>query len=222
MKIPETIAQMLQTIRREARQTAVETGCPAISSAVLDAMAKVPRHRFVPEDEQTLAYYDGPLAIGHGQTISQPFIVALMTELLGIGPHSRVLEVGTGSGYQAAVLAQLAAQVYSMEIIEALAHTARERLQELGYSNIRTRHGDGYLGWPEHAPYDGIIVTAAAPHIPEPLIEQLCPGGRLVIPVGSPWGVQQLLLLEKGGEGGVHRRNVLPVAFVPLTRAGKA
>ena len=222
MKIPDAVAQMLATIEQEARLTAAQTGCQAISSAVLQAMAKVPRHCFVPEDEQTLAYYDGPLGIGHGQTISQPFIVALMTELLGIGAHSRVLEVGTGSGYQAAVLAQLAEQVYSVEIIEALARTARERLQELGYRNIRTRHGDGYLGWPEHAPYDGIIVTAAAPQVPEPLIEQLVPTGRLVIPVGSPWGVQQLTLLEKDREGGVHRHNLLPVAFVPLTRPDKA
>ena len=212
------LAHMLDDIRLEIELTASYTGYQRFSAAVMDAMAAVPRHRFVPEEMQLFAYANGPLSIGHGQTISQPYIVALMTELLAVGAESTVLEIGTGSGYQAAVLSELVYHVYSMEIVDALAQSAKARLHALGYQNIEIRSGDGYLGWPEHAPYDGIIVTAAAPHIPEPLIEQLKPGGRLVIPVGQPFSGQELIVVEKGREGHTHRRQVLPVAFVPLTR----
>lgn len=212
---------MLEDIRLEIELTQMYTGYKRFSDAVMSAMATVPRHRFVPEEMQPFAYANGPLSIGHGQTISQPYIVALMTELLAVGPDSQVLEIGTGSGYQTAVLSQLVKKVYSMEIVEPLADTARRRLQELGYHNIETRSGDGYSGWPEHAPYDGIIVTAAAPHIPEPLIEQLKLGGRLVIPVGHPFSGQELIVVEKGTDDRTSTRNVLPVAFVPLTRKSR-
>jgi protein-L-isoaspartate(D-aspartate) O-methyltransferase len=212
------VTHMLDDIRLEIELTQAYTGYRRFSEAVMEAMAIVPRHRFVPENMQLFAYANGPLSIGHGQTISQPYIVALMTELLAVGPDATVLEIGTGSGYQTAVLSQLVKQVYSMEIVEPLARAAKERLHGLGYQNIETQSGDGYLGWPEHAPYDGIIVTAAASHIPDPLIEQLKPGGRLVIPVGQPLGGQELILVEKGREGDTHHRQILPVAFVPLTR----
>lgn len=215
------IQHMLEGIRLEVELTRSYTGYAQFSPAVMAAMAEVPRHRFVPEEMQRFAYANGPLSIGHGQTISQPYIVALMSELLAVGPDSTVLEIGTGSGYQTAVLARLVRQVYSIEVVEPLAVAARQRLAELGYRNIETRRGDGYQGWPEHAPYDGIIVTAAAPHVPEPLTAQLRPGGRLVIPVGRPYGRQELLLVQKGEEGELETRNVLPVAFVPLTRNGQ-
>jgi len=219
MKTRHAAEQMLATIEQEAGETRSYTGYARFSPAVMSAMAEVPREYFVPDELQHLAYYNGPLSIGHGQTISQPYIVALMTELLALGPNSRVLEIGTGSGYQTAILSRLAKQVYSVEILEPLAQIARERLQQLGYGNIETRCADGYLGWPEHAPYDAIIVTAAAPHVPEPLTVQLKPGGRLVIPVGNAFGRQELLLIEKGNQGDLQRREVLPVAFVPLTRS---
>lgn len=218
MKTRDAAEQMLATIEQEAGLTRSYTGYARFSKAVMSAMAEVPREHFVPDELQHLAYYNGPLSIGQGQTISQPYIVALMTELLALGPDSRVLEIGTGSGYQTAILSRLAKQVYSVEILEPLAQAARERLQQLGYTNIETRCADGYSGWPEHAPYDGIIVTAAAPHVPEPLSEQLKPGGRLVIPVGEAFASQELLLLEKSEQGALQRRKVLPVAFVPLTR----
>ena len=208
---------MLEDIVLEVKLTRSYTGYERFSEAVMKAMAAVPRHEFVPPDMQLFAYANGPLSIGHGQTISQPYIVALMTELLNVNDTATVLEVGTGSGYQSAVLATLAKQVYSMEVVEALGLEARDRLKRMGYHNINTCVGDGYLGWPEHAPYDGIIVTAAAPYIPEPLIEQLKPGARLVIPVGKPFSSQELMVVEKGFSGGVHKRPVLPVAFVPLT-----
>jgi protein-L-isoaspartate(D-aspartate) O-methyltransferase len=211
---------MLEDIRIEVQMTKGYTGYAQFSEAVMNAMAKVPRHEFVPAAMQLFAYANGPLSIGHGQTISQPYIVALMTELLAVGDEAKVLEIGTGSGYQSAVLAQLVKQVYSMELVEALGREAGARLARMGYRNIETSIGDGYLGWPEHAPYDGIIVTAAAPYIPEPLIEQLKPGARLVIPVGEPFSGQELLVVEKGPEGGAQQRSVLPVAFVPLTHAG--
>jgi protein-L-isoaspartate(D-aspartate) O-methyltransferase len=185
---------------------------------VLAAMTKVPRHEFVPERLADKAYEDHPLPIGHNQTISQPYIVALMTELLQIQPGAKVLEVGTGSGYQAAILAEVGAQVYSLEILEPLAKTSAELLQRLGYTNIQVKQGDGYLGWPEHAPYDAIIVTAAVDHVPQPLVEQLGPGGRLVIPVEEGRARQSLLLMEKSADGSVTTRNVAPVLFVPLTR----
>jgi len=185
---------------------------------VLAAMGKVPRHEFVPEHLADAAYEYHPLPIGYSQTISQPYIVALMTELLKIQPGAKVLEVGAGSGYQAAVLAEVGAQVYSVEIIEPLARASAELLQRLGYSSVQVKQGDGYLGWPEHAPYDGIIVTAAADHVPPPLVEQLKPGGRLVIPVGDGQERQSLLLVEKSADGSVTTHDVAPVMFVPLTR----
>ncbi|MBN2287952.1 MAG: protein-L-isoaspartate(D-aspartate) O-methyltransferase [Candidatus Glassbacteria bacterium] len=181
---------------------------------VLEAMRKVPRHLFIPPDRRDEAYGDFPLPIGHGQTISQPYIVALMTELLRLKPESRVLEIGTGSGYQAAVLAELAAEVYSIEIVEPLCEKASELLAGFGYTNARVRCGDGFYGWPEEAPYDGIIVTAAPEKVPQPLLDQLADGGRLVIPEGR--FLQELVVYEKH-EGEVKRREVISVRFVPMT-----
>jgi protein-L-isoaspartate(D-aspartate) O-methyltransferase len=183
----------------------------------LQAMRQVPRHRFVPVDEVRNAYADTPLPIGGGQTISQPYMVAAMTELVHARKGQRVLEVGTGSGYQAAVLATIVDTVYTIEILPALAEMARDRLYALGYTNVVTRSGDGYLGWPEHAPFDGIVITAAAEEIPAPLIAQLKEGGRLVIPVGSPYDVQTLVVGEKR-DGRFTRREVMPVRFVPMQR----
>lgn len=192
-------------------------GTPAISAAVLDALGRVPRHRFVPEVEQDFAYLNRPLSIGYGQTISQPYIVAFMTDLLKLNPGSRVLEIGTGCGYQTAVLAETGAEVYSIEIVEPLASQATEILQTLGYHHVHVRQGDGYHGWVEHAPYDGIIVTAGASHVPQPLLDQLKPGGRMIIPLGQAYATQELLLIIKDEQGAVHRQEVLPVRFVPLT-----
>ncbi|MFO7586511.1 MAG: protein-L-isoaspartate(D-aspartate) O-methyltransferase [Gemmatimonadota bacterium] len=191
---------------------------PVTDTAVLRTMETVPRHRFVRPGDVRDAYSDRPLPIGHGQTISQPYIVAVMTQLLELGPDDVVLEVGTGSGYQAAVLAELADSVYTVEIVEPLAVAARRRLEALGYDRVTVRTGDGYFGWPDHPPFDGIVVTAAASHIPPPLVEQLKPGGRMVIPVGAPFQVQSLLLVEKRADGSVVQRNVGAVRFVPLTR----
>jgi len=182
---------------------------------VLKAMLKVKRDKFVPDEMKEMAYIDSPLPIGEGQTISQPYIVALMTELLGLKGDEKVLEIGTGSGYQAAILAEIVKEVYTIEILKPLADTARQRLQKLGYKNIQVKCGDGYKGWIEHAPYDGIIVTCAPDHIPEPLTEQLKIGGRMVIPVGESY--QVLLLLTKTAEGQFTRRPVIPVRFVPMT-----
>ena len=184
---------------------------------VLQALAEVERHEFVPANLQSDAYLNQPLPIGHGQTISQPYIVALMTQLAAPDKDDVVLEVGTGSGYQAAVLAKLVGHVYSIEIIEPLAEQARVRLERLGYGNVTTRLGDGYFGWEEHGPFDAIVVTAAASHVPPPLIAQLKPGGRMVIPVGGRFAVQYLLLVEKTGAGEVVTRQVTAVRFVPLT-----
>jgi protein-L-isoaspartate(D-aspartate) O-methyltransferase len=181
------------------------------------ALGQVPRHRFVPADQVRYAYENRPLPIGHGQTISQPFIVALMTDLLAVHPGDRVLEIGTGSGYQAAVLAQIGCEVYSIEIIEPLARTARERLRHLGYAGVQVRIADGYYGWEAQAPFDAIIVTAAPDHIPPPLVRQLKPGGRLVIPVGSSFLTQHLMLVELQADGTVRNRQILPVRFVPFT-----
>jgi len=180
----------------------------------LEAMRKVPRHLFVPPEMAGQAYDDHPLPIGHGQTISQPYIVAFMTEALGLKGGETVLEVGTGSGYQAAVLAQIAARVYTVEIVAPLADEARERLRRLGYTNVEVRAGDGYLGWPEAAPFDGIMITAAAPRVPEPLERQLKDGGRLILPVGDEW--QELVLVTRRGAHFEEKR-VLPVRFVPMT-----
>jgi len=194
---------------------------PVRDKAVLDAMLTTPRHEFVPESEVDAAYEDHPLPIGHGQTISQPYIVGYMTELLKPRKEHVILEVGTGSGYQAAVLAPLVKQVYTIEIVEPLARSAAERLKRLGYANIEVRAGDGYAGWPEHAPFDAIIVTAAAETIPPALIEQLKPGGRMVIPVGGQSEVQEMLVIEKKADGTLTKRPCMPVRFVPLTRKGK-
>jgi protein-L-isoaspartate(D-aspartate) O-methyltransferase len=183
---------------------------------VLDAMERVPRHEFVPSQYRPQAYADHPLPIGFGQTISQPYIVALMTQLLELKPGHRVLEVGTGSGYQAAILGEIVAEVYTVEIIEALAIQARERLARLGCGNVRVRCGDGYFGWEEHAPYDAIVVTAAAREIPPPLLAQLKDGGKLVVPVGPPGGYQTLWEISKK-KAKFNKRNVTGVLFVPLT-----
>jgi protein-L-isoaspartate(D-aspartate) O-methyltransferase len=183
--------------------------------SVLEAVGKVPRHRFVPQRDRDRSYDDGPLPIGHSQTISQPYIVALMTELVQPQSDDRALEIGTGCGYQAAVLGELVKEVYSIEIVQPLADEARQRLQDLGYANIHVRCGDGYQGWPEHAPFQVILVTAAPDHIPQPLVEQLAPGGRMVIPVGRY--SQELLLLEKQPDGKIRESRIAPVAFVPMT-----
>ncbi len=208
---------MLQAIRASVRDSASYTGRDKLSDRVMGAMATVPREEFVLPSYRHLAYRNTPLPIAAGQTISQPLIVALMTELLEPQPTDVILEVGTGSGYQAAVLAELVKHVYTIEIIEELATTAGEALQRLDYDNVTVRAGDGYAGWPEHAPFDGIIVTAAAEHLPPPLLEQLKPGGKLVIPVGEHHGYQELLVVEVGDDGEVSRKSVLPVRFVPLT-----
>ena len=210
------IKRMLADIEREVEYTRSLTGIEAFEPKVMTAMAEVPRDLFVDPEMQAHAYDNGPLPIGHGQTISQPYIVALMTDLLRIEPEHRVLEIGTGSGYQTAVLSQLAGQVFSIEYIPELASNAAALFERLNYRNIESRAGNGYHGWPEHAPYDGVIVTAAASHVPQPLIEQLKPGGRLVIPVGQPYMHQELLLIEKDAKGEIHSRDILGVAFVPL------
>jgi protein-L-isoaspartate(D-aspartate) O-methyltransferase len=183
--------------------------------AVLAALRRVPRHEFVPASVRSQAYADHPLPIGEGQTISQPYIVALMTELLHVSPGQRVLEIGTGSGYQAAVLADLGVEVYTIEIVEKLATTARALLERLGYRKVHVRAGDGYRGWPDAAPFDRIIVTAAPPQVPQPLIDQLKPGGRLVVPEGDR--DQDLVLYTKSADGTLRREKVLPVRFVPMT-----
>ncbi len=211
-------ARMIGTIQAHARTADAALGRKHIDPRVLEVMNEVPRHLFVPERLQVRAYDDRPLPIGHGQTISQPFIVALMTDLLELRSDHVVLEVGTGSGYQAAVLSPLAARVCSIEIIPALAQTARERLEQLGYTNVETKLGDGYYGWPDCGPFDGIVVTAAASHVPPPLLDQLKPGGRMVIPVGGPFVLQHMTIVTKLAGGRVKTRQTLAVAFVPLVR----
>jgi protein-L-isoaspartate(D-aspartate) O-methyltransferase len=197
-------------------ETRSETGLRAMSPAVRAALGKVERHRLVPSAEASRAYRNHPLPIGGGQTISQPYIVALSTDLLKPKASDVILEVGTGSGYQAAVLAEIVAKVYSIEIIESLGKQAATRLGELGYQNVEVRIGDGYAGWPEKAPFDGIVVTAAAPQAPSALLAQLKPGARMVIPVGGGFDTQYLLLIERRADGGYDERRVLPVRFVPL------
>jgi len=214
--------RMVEEIAALVRETRRETGRASLAERVMEAMAKVPRHEFVPSTERRNAYANRPLPIGMGQTISQPFIVALMTDFMEVKPGDRVLEIGTGSGYQAAVLAELAGTVYTVEIVESLAREAQERLKRLGYRNVVTRIGDGYLGWPEQAQFDAIMVTAAPREVPQPLLDQLKPGGRLVVPVGGQSAGQSLLLMEKQSDGTVTRRTVLAVRFVPLTdKAGR-
>lgn len=210
--------RMIADIERVVSETQRETGRDTLHARVIAALGKVERHRFVPPGLAMQAYNNRPLAIGAGQTISQPFIVALMTDLLNVGPGDKVLEVGTGSGYQAAVLAEIVRVVFSIEIVETLGREATQVLSASGYRNVSTRIGDGYAGWSEEAPFDGIIVTAAAPYVPQPLIDQLKPGGRMVIPLGAPQGAQSLLVVEKDLRGTVTRRKVLDVRFVPLTR----
>ncbi|QXP88062.1 protein-L-isoaspartate(D-aspartate) O-methyltransferase [Methylococcus capsulatus] len=215
-----SLSQMMRDLEAEVSLTRHLTGRSALSPEVMEAMRKVPRHRFVPADRVQFAFDNGPVPIGCGQTISQPFIVALMTDLLNPEKESVVLEIGAGSGYQAAVLSRLVKRVYTVEIVPELGEQAAERLKELGYRNVEVRIGDGYFGWPEHAPYDGIIVTAAAPCFPDPLIGQLKPGGRMVIPVGPPYHHQELMTVDKDAEGNIQTCSVLPVAFVPLTGEG--
>jgi protein-L-isoaspartate(D-aspartate) O-methyltransferase len=209
--------RMVDDITSLVRETRAEIGKPAFDARVMAVMARVPRHAFVPASQLNYAYENRPLPIGHGQTISQPYIVALMTDLARVEPGHKVLEVGTGSGYQAAVMAHLAKAVYTIEIVEPLGLQATQRLRKLDYANVEVRVGDGYYGWEEHAPFDAILVTAAASHIPPPLIRQLKAGGRMVIPVGAAFMVQQLMLVEKNLDGTVSTRQILPVAFVPLT-----
>jgi protein-L-isoaspartate(D-aspartate) O-methyltransferase len=207
---------MVAEVEAMYAETQDETGLNAMSPAVRAALGKVERHRLIPPEQLHAAYANRPLPIGSGQTISQPYIVALSADLLAPQPEHVVLEVGTGSGYQAAILAELTRQVYSIELIESLGRTASERLAEMGYGNIETRIGDGYAGWPEKAPFDGIVVTAAAPSIPPALAAQLKPGGRMVIPVGGDGFVQYLKLVTKRADGTLDEREVLPVRFVPL------
>jgi protein-L-isoaspartate(D-aspartate) O-methyltransferase len=202
-----------------ARRLALARGIEAEGvrdSATLEAMRSVPRHEFVLPRDRDLAYADHPLPIGHGQTISQPYIVAYMTEMLRARPGMKVLEVGTGSGYQAAVLASLGCRVFTVEIFAALASAARERLARLGYGGVMVRHADGHHGWAEEAPFDAVIVTAAAGHVPPALVRQLRPRGRMVIPVGTVYGIQNLILVEKQPDGRIGTRNLLPVRFVPM------
>jgi protein-L-isoaspartate(D-aspartate) O-methyltransferase len=211
---------MVETIQAHARDTRSAVGAGGIAPEVLEVMASVPRHLFVPEPYRDEAYLDRPVPIGYGQTISQPFIVALMTDLLEVGPDDVVLEIGTGSGYQAAVLSPLVERVCTIEIIPELGRAAAERLDRLGYDNVEVRVADGYFGWPECGPFDAIVVTAAADHVPPPLVEQLKPGGRMAIPVGGAFAIQHLTLVEKTPEGRVRAQQLLPVRFVPLTRGG--
>jgi protein-L-isoaspartate(D-aspartate) O-methyltransferase len=207
-------------IYRAKRETLVSryiTGAGVTDPAVIDSMLAVPRHEFVLPGYRDVAYVDRALPIDSGQTISQPFIVAFMTEALDLKPNHRVLEVGTGSGYQAAVLAGIAAEVYSVEIIDSLADSARSRLQRLGFDNVSVVAGDGYFGLPAEAPFDAVIVTAAAGHVPPPLVEQLKPGGTMIIPVGPVYSVQVLILVRKAADGSVTTEQLLPVRFVPMT-----
>lgn len=208
--------QMVQEIVTEAGHTAARTGKEAFAERVMEVMGKVPRHEFVPVELRNYAYVNLPLPIGYGKTISQPFIVALMTELLDVKADDVVLEIGTGLGYQAAILAELAKKVYSVEIIEELAVDGKKRLGRLGYSNIETRVGNGYHGWPEHAPFDAIIVTAAPDLVPPPLINQLKAGGRMAVPAGASVDDQQLMLVEKDSNGRVKMKEILPVRFSQL------
>jgi protein-L-isoaspartate(D-aspartate) O-methyltransferase len=213
---PAAVADEFAAARE--RMVKVQIEDRGITNAVaLAAMRKVPRHEFVPAGARGDAYADRPLPIGHGQTISQPYIVAHMTELAGLKPGDKALEIGTGSGYQAAVLAAITTNVFSIEIIEPLAASARDRLKRLGY-RVEVKCADGYFGWPEHAPFDAIVVTAAADHVPPPLVEQLKPGGRIVIPLGSAFFSQMLVVVEKDAAGKLTTRQIEPVVFVPLTR----
>ncbi|MEW8393161.1 MAG: protein-L-isoaspartate(D-aspartate) O-methyltransferase [Candidatus Thiodiazotropha sp.] len=208
---------MVRLIEQDVRETSSYLDKGQLDSGIMKVLAEVPRHQFVPADIRGRAYENRPLPIGYGQTISQPYIVAIMTDLIAPKQGHKALEIGTGSGYQAAVLSRLVERVYTMEIVEPLGNQATERLKRLGYDNIEVAVADGYYGWKEHAPFDIIIVTAAASHIPPPLIEQLKPGGKMIIPVGSRFMTQQLLLVDKDAENEITVRQILPVRFVPLT-----
>jgi len=210
------LERMLSDIKMTVELTRHLIGKDSLDDRVMAAMKQVPRHEFLPADLRYLAYDNGPAPIGSGQTISQPYIVALMSDLLNTKPTDTILEIGTGSGYQAAILSKLVKQVYSIEIIEDLATKARSRLKKLGYDNVAVRQDNGYFGWQEHAPFDGIIVTAAAPHIPQPLIDQLRTGAKLVIPVGLPYCYQELMVVEKKADGEIDTQAILGVSFVPL------
>jgi protein-L-isoaspartate(D-aspartate) O-methyltransferase len=214
-------ARMVSEVEAMYAETRSETGLGAMSPVVRAALGRVERHRFVPPAQAPAAYRNHPLPIGAGQTISQPYIVALSTDLLAPAPDHVVLEVGTGSGYQAALLAEVVKQVYSIELIESLGRTAAARLAEMGYRNVEVRIGDGYAGWPEKGPFDGIVVTAAAPQVPPALVAQLKTGGRMVIPVGGSDDIQYLKLLVKRADGGYDEKRVLPVRFVPLVPGKK-
>jgi protein-L-isoaspartate(D-aspartate) O-methyltransferase len=211
--------RMVETIEAHAGSPEGRLAGGHVDAPVLEAMRAVPRHEFVPAEVSGQAYADRSLPIGLGQTVSQPYIVALMTHLLEVKPGDRILEIGTGSGYQAAVLARLAGEVYSVEIVEELARRAAQTLERLGYTNITARIGDGYQGWAEHAPYDGIVVTAAPDHVPPALVAQLKPGGRLVIPVGGLF--QDLMVIAKAADGTTTSTTIVPVRFVPLVRGGQ-
>ncbi|HJN61048.1 MAG TPA: protein-L-isoaspartate(D-aspartate) O-methyltransferase [Alphaproteobacteria bacterium] len=217
----DALEEMLRAVEQDTRDTAALTGRHALSPAVLGALHRVARHRFVRPGDENRAYENRPLPIGHGQTISQPFIVALMSDLLDLPAHSktgaRLLEIGAGCGYQSAILGELALEVLALEIHADLARGAAERLHRLGYGNVTVKAGDGALGWPEQAPYDGIVVAAAAPAVPPALVRQLKPGARLVIPLGAAGGSQNLTVITRTGTGKVKQNKVLPVAFVPFT-----
>jgi protein-L-isoaspartate(D-aspartate) O-methyltransferase len=209
--------ELVNIIKADVVRTRDFLGQEMLDERVLDAIGKVPRHEFVPESERSYAYENRPLPIGYGQTISQPYIVAIMTELLKPKETDRVLEVGTGSGYQAAILAELVDSVYTIEIIEELSQKAADNLKRAGYANVHTRTGDGYYGWETEAPFDGIVVTAVASHIPPPLIKQLKPGGRMIIPVSAQFMTQYLVLVIKAIDGKISTQQIIPVRFVPLT-----
>jgi protein-L-isoaspartate(D-aspartate) O-methyltransferase len=213
----DSMAKMIQALAK----TITVSGSEGVDASILAVMSQVPRHELIPYDVRHAAYENRPLPIGYGQTISQPYIVALMTDLAKPAKDHVALEVGTGSGYQAAVLSRLVSNVFSIEIVEPLATRAAERLKALGFENVTVRQGDGYYGWPEHGPFDSIIVTAAASHIPPPLVNQLKPRGRMVIPVGAPFMSQNLMLVEKDEQGRARTRSLLPVRFVPLTAGSR-
>ena len=210
-------ARLVAQISQDVIDTSAYIGKSALDERVMRVMGTVGRHRFVPRNQQASAYENRPLPIGYGQTISQPYIVALMTDLLELEAGDVVLEIGTGSGYQAAILSRLVSQVYSIEIVPELAKSASQLLQRLGFGNIEVKNADGYYGWKEHAPFDAIMVTAASSHIPPPLVSQLKPGGLMLIPVGSPFQVQQLTLVRKSQDGELTTRQIIPVRFVPFT-----
>jgi len=210
------VRTLIHTLARDFEETSGSTGISRLDPRIEAALRKVPRDRFVPERSLDMAWENTALSIGYGQTISQPFVVALMTQLLELTPESRILEIGTGSGYQTALLGELAGEIHSIEVVPELAELAQTRLEEMGYENVHVRTGNGRLGWPEAAPFDGVIVTAAAEEIPPSLVEQLRPGGRMVIPVNTSWYGQELTLGIKGEDGELQTRGILTVVFVPL------